>query len=40
MRRWIIYFISEVTRVESGVLAGIDNNLEVFQDFEIEIDAV
>jgi RHS repeat-associated protein len=32
--------LSEVTHVESGVLAGIDNNLEVFQDFEIEIDGV
>lgn len=29
--------LSEITRVESGVLAGIDNNLEVFQDFEIRI---
>ncbi|MCI0612142.1 Ig-like domain-containing protein, partial [bacterium] len=32
--------LSEVTRVQSGVLPGIDNNLEVFQDFEIEIGGV
>ena len=30
--------LSEITRVQSGVLPGIDNNLEVFQDFEIEIN--
>ncbi len=32
--------LSEITRIESGVLAGLANNLEVFQDFEIEIDGV